>query len=89
MALVSVAACFSHRFRATEYHLRLLGDRHFHDGSRPETFSEIRDVMLETLADFLGEDCNEALQDEWCAALNLAIDGTLGGYEGTQTSWPG
>ena len=38
MALVSVEAYYTHRFPATEHDLRVLGNRHFHNGIRPEDF---------------------------------------------------
>lgn len=83
MALVSVEANFTQRFPATEHYLKVLGHRHYHNGVRPEDFPKFRDVLIEILAEFLGDDWSDQLQDEWQAALNLAIATMLEGYEQT------
>jgi len=83
MALLSVDAHYTHRFPATEHYLKVLGHRHYHEGIQPEDFPKFRDVLIETLKDFLQEDWDQQLHDEWYAALNLAIYTMLEGYQKT------
>lgn len=80
MALVSVEAYYSHRFPATEHYLKVLGHRHYHNGIRREDFPKFRDVLLETLRDFHGEQWSDELAQEWFDAINLAVDVMLEGY---------
>ena len=85
MAIANVEAYYTHRFPATEHYLKVLGHRHYHDGIRPEDFPKFRDVLLETLADFLGDDWDQKLHDDWLAAMDLAIATMLEGYRKTYT----
>lgn len=85
MALVSVEAWYTSRFPATEHYLKVLGHRHFHNGIRPQDFPKFRDVLLETLQDFHGEDWDDALRQHWHDAIDGAVEVMLEGYERTYT----
>ena len=85
MALVSVEAYYTHRFPATEHYLRVLGNRHFHNGIRPEDFPKFRDVLLITLEEFHGDKWHQGLQREWKDAIDLAVSIMLEGYQRTYT----
>jgi len=80
MSLVMVEANYSHHYPATEHYLRVLGNRHFHNGIRRDDFPKFRDVMLETLEDFHGTDWDDALRQQWYDAIDRAVDVMLEGY---------
>ena len=85
MALVMVEANYSHHYPATEHYLKVLGNRHFHNGIRRDDFPKFRDVMLDTLQDFHAVDWDEKLHQEWRAAIDLAINVMLEGYSANYT----
>ena len=85
VALASVEAYYSHRFFATEHYLKVLGNRHYHEGVRPEDYPKFSSTLLEILEGFLGDDWSPELKDEWQQALDLAIATMLEGYKETYT----
>ncbi len=85
MALVNVEGYYTNRFPTVEHYLRVLGHRHYHNGIRNEDFPKFRDVMLETLAEFHGDDWNEQLYSDWKQAIDLSVSVMLEGYSQTYT----
>ncbi len=85
MGLVSVEAYYTNRFPATEHYLKVLGNRHFHDGVRREDLPKFRDTLLVTLSEFHAERWNDALHQQWFDAIDLAISVMLEGYERSYT----
>jgi hemoglobin-like flavoprotein len=67
--------------RATELYLQHLGTRH-HDLQIPqELYAVWVRAMLETMAQFHGDDWTRQLEDEWRQAFDRAIELVLCGYE--------
>jgi|SRR5579863_2734066 len=48
--------------------LKGLGERHVHYGVRPEHYPIVGAILLETFADFLGDDWTSEYQDAWAQA---------------------
>jgi hemoglobin-like flavoprotein len=65
--------------------LRGLGERHVHYGVRPEHYPIVGAVLLETFADFLGDDWTPEYQDAWVAAYEAVCSLML---EGANTATP-
>ena len=72
---------YRNRHKALEDYLRIVGFRHKRREIPPELYSDWRDCMLDTLEEFHGEDWNDALEQQWTDAVNLAVDRMLEGYE--------
>lgn len=85
VASVSVEGYYSHRFPATEHYLKVLGNRHFHEGVRPEDYPKFQAVFLATLEEAFADDWQPALAEQWREALELTIRTMLEGYDGTYT----
>ncbi len=85
VALASVEAYYVHRFPATEHYLKVLGNRHFHQGVRVEDFPSFQLALLKTLEEFFAEDWQPALATQWSDALELAIKTMQEGYKDTYT----
>lgn len=83
VALASVEAYYSQRFPATGHYLRVLGNRHFHEGVRREDYAAFREALMETLKEFFADMWDESLAKQWDQALDLAIDTMLQGYDDT------
>lgn len=80
MALVHVEGFYSHRFPATEHYLHVIGHRHYDLGVREDDLLCFRDVLLESLQEFLGDAWTAELAGEWQQALDLAISTMREGY---------
>ena len=80
-----VEAYYIHHFPATEHYLKVLGDRHYNNAIRPADFVKFRDVMLETMHDFHGEDWSDELNRQWYDAIDLAVSVMLEGYKSSYT----
>ena len=85
VALASVEAYYSHHFPATEHYLKVLGNRHFHEGVRPEDYPKFQTALLETLEDFFGDQWQPDLARQWKEALELAVQTMLEGYHKVYT----
>ncbi len=85
MALSSVEGYYRHRFPATAHYLKVLGNRHFHEGVRAEDYAKFQAALLETLKEFFADEWSKSLEREWSEALELAFEKMQQGYEGTHT----
>ncbi|MCA9029059.1 MAG: hypothetical protein KDA86_28015 [Planctomycetaceae bacterium] len=81
VALASVEAYYSQRFPATGHYLKVLGNRHFHEGVRTEDYAAFREALIGTLQEFFAETWDQPLANQWHEALDLAIETMMEGYE--------
>ena len=81
MALIMVESHYSQSYPAITHYLHVLGHRHHQNGVKPEHFAKFRDCLLETLAEFHGEDWSAALAAQWQEAIDKAAGTMLEGYE--------
>ena len=65
--------------------LKGLGERHVHYGVRPEHYPIVGAVLLETFADFLGDDWTPEYHDAWAQAYETVCSIML---EGANVSTP-
>ena len=54
-------------------YLKVLGTRHHDRGIPRELYPKFIEVLVETVADFHGDDWDESLGEQWTGALNLAV----------------
>ena len=85
VALASVEAYYSQRFPATEHYLKVLGNRHFHEGVTIDDYPSFQTALLETLEEFFADDWQPELAHQWREALELAIETMLKGYQEAYT----
>lgn len=85
VALASVEAFYSHHFPATEHYLKVLGNRHFHEGVQPNDYLKFQTALLKTLEDFFGDEWQPELARQWKEALELAVKTMLEGYQDVYT----
>ena len=85
MAAVSVEAYYSHGFPAIEHYLKVLGNRHFHEGVRADDYPKFQAAFLATLEEFFADDWQPVLAEQWRKALELAVSTMLKGYDRTLT----
>lgn len=80
IALVMVENLFSHAYPATRHYLKVLGHRHHLRGIRADLYPRFCNCLLETLAEFHGNDWDAELSTEWRDALEMASKTMLEGY---------
>lgn len=85
MALVMTEQYYQHRYPATEQYLKLLGYRHAQRAIPQDLFPRWRDCLLETLKRFHGAEWSGALEQQWKAAVDVAVSVMHAGYESPQT----
>ena len=81
MSLQMIEQFFTHGYEAIGEYLRVIGVKHRERGIPTELYSEWRDTLLDTLAEFHGHEWDESLAEEWTRALNQSIDRMIEGYE--------
>ena len=72
MALVGVKQYPILRGPSRAY-LHVLGTKHSGRGIAQELYSKFVEVLVETIAEFHGDDWSESLDKQWTDALNLAV----------------
>lgn len=81
MALVVIEKQYSQPFTAAEEYLKYLGTKH-HDRRIPKPlYADWTAAMLESLAQFHGDDWDESLKQQWQEAISKVIDFMFQGYE--------
>jgi hemoglobin-like flavoprotein len=80
MALPVIQMHHEHGYPATREYLELLGHKHKLRGVPVDLFPDFRDCLLDMLEQFHGEAWTEALEEEWCAAIQEASDAMIAGY---------
>lgn len=85
MALIMVESHYSQSYPATTHYLHVLGHRHHQNGIKPEHFAKFRDCLLETLAEFHGDDWTTDLAHQWRQAVEKSVSTMLEGYERAYT----
>ncbi len=85
VALASVEAYYSQRFPATEHYLKVLGNRHFHEGVQLDDYAQFQTALIETLEGFFADEWDPLLASQWAEALELAILTMQEGYGETYT----
>jgi hemoglobin-like flavoprotein len=81
MALVVIEKQFSSPFAAAEEYLKYLGSKH-HNWKIPKTlYADWTEAMLATLAQFHGDDWDEALEQQWQEAIAQVLELMFQGYE--------
>ncbi len=85
MALASIEAYYLHRFPATEHYLKVLGNRHFHEGVKLDDLPKFQTELLATLEEYFGVEWQPALANQWQQALDLAIATMREGYKDNYT----
>ena len=81
MALAIVQEHYTHRHDAMEQYLRVIGVRHKLRGISPDLYADWRDCMLDALEEFHGDNWSNTLEEQWAAAINLAVDRIIEGYD--------
>ena len=81
MQLMVIMANYKYGTPAPALYLQVLGTRHKGRGIPTEMYPSFAEVLLETLAEFLHEDWDEQLKDEWRSAIEAAAAKMLEGYE--------
>ena len=76
-ALGIVAATTQRRQMAADAYLKVLGHRHYQRDIAVEDYEKFKTVLLETMADQLGDAWNAPLESAWHTALDHAIE-TMG-----------
>ena len=72
---------YSRNSLGAEKYLQILGTRHQDKGIPRELYGPFREVLLEVLAEFLGDDWDATLDREWNEAMDGAIAKMMEGYE--------
>ena len=72
MALVGVKQYPTLRGSSRAY-LHVLGSKHSGRGIAQELYAKFVEVLVETIAEFHGDDWSESLGAQWTDALNLAV----------------
>jgi hemoglobin-like flavoprotein len=82
MSLLLVAHHYLHRYPATVSYLKILGHRHQTRRGVPAwAFPSFAACLLETLAQFLGDEWDQQLESQWREAIDLASETMLSGYD--------
>ena len=79
-AALAVVARNADRLDMLEGALMGLGAQHVQFGTRPEHYPIVRDLLVETIAEALGETCTPQLRADWTAAFNTVIALMLKGH---------
>ena len=80
VALQGVVCTLGGSYPAVEQYLRYLGTRHRKVGIPPELFPKFCDMLVATVAEYLGEAWDEELEGQWRTALAGATAIMLEGY---------
>lgn len=80
MALVLVDKNFTHRYRATQEYLQLLGHRHHLRGISTQLVPKFCDCLLKTLEKCHGNSWDSQVAQQWRTALQSASQAMLDGY---------
>ncbi|HID23174.1 MAG TPA: hypothetical protein EYP14_12335 [Planctomycetaceae bacterium] len=83
IALAIIEDHYEHEYRTTEHYLKVLGTRHRKWGIPVELYAPFRDCLLETMAEFHGDDWTEELAGQWRKAIDKATETMLEGYDHT------
>ena len=81
MQLTVIGQCHSGTLPAVDAYLQNLGIAHKRRGIPIEAYQGFRDVLLETLEQFLGPLWEDDLSSQWSDAINAASQKMLEGYE--------
>jgi hemoglobin-like flavoprotein len=80
MALTVIQQHYDHDYPATRDFLHYLGSKHHNRRIPIELYNEWRQVMLDTLAEFHGDDWQTDLASQWGLAIDEAVDAMMAGY---------
>jgi hemoglobin-like flavoprotein len=80
MALTLIRQHRDHRYPVTNDYLIYLGARHRQRNIPVALYTQWRQVMLETLAGFHGDDWSAAASHEWETAIDQCIAAMMEGY---------
>lgn len=87
MSLMVMVHHYIHRYPATAAYLRVLGTQHHtRRGIPASSFPAFRACLLESLAQFHGDDWTDTLAAQWGDAIDLATALMLEGYQGHHTA---
>lgn len=82
MSIMVMVHHYTHRYPATAAYLRVLGHQHHaRRGIPASTFPGFRACLLESLAQFHGDDWTEPLAAQWGEAIDIASALMLEGYQ--------
>lgn len=81
MQLSVIEAFYAGRSDAAAMYLQLLGTKHKDRGIPAEAYPFFRDVLLESLEQFHGEDWSEDLGRQWRESIDLSVEKMLEGYK--------
>jgi len=79
VALQLVVQYYLHSFPAIEAYLKILGREHACRGVGPELYPKFCQVLLDSLAQFHGQDWDDELAQQWQQALERASEKMLAG----------
>ncbi len=80
MQLTVIESYYRHRSLAAREYLHILGTKHSDRGVPREAYPKFRDVLLETLHKFHGQDWDEQLASQWKEAIDAASEQMFAGY---------
>ena len=80
MAIAVIEQYYKRSYPATERYLHYLGTRHEELGIPASAYPGFRDALLETLAQFHGQDWTAELAAEWQAAIDKTTQTMLESY---------
>ena len=81
MALTVVQQYHEHGYPAAEQYLLVLGHKHALRQVPKSLYADWRDCLLDTLEQFLGDQWDDALEEDWTAAIDSATTVMHRGYE--------
>jgi hemoglobin-like flavoprotein len=81
MALTLFEQHYTHGYAAVEQYLKHLGNRHKERLVPAEMYSQWRDSMLVTLAEFHGDQWDDALEAQWTDAIDGVSQAMIDGYD--------
>jgi hemoglobin-like flavoprotein len=80
MALQTIVDLRVHQYPVTQRYLEHLGRQHRHLGIPRELYATWKDAMMETLADFHGDQWSDELSKQWSDAIAGATAVMIGAY---------
>ena len=81
MQLSVIEVYYTTRSPAAEKYLQVLGTKHRDWGVPQDVYERFREVLMDTLQSFHGDDWSEELAEQWRGAMDAATQKMFDGYD--------